>query len=174
MTKRGVLAMAASAIVMWTPARACGASEFSELGLGDPSPSPCLAQRIDKLKSDVFLYASNPADLWKLVSVATCSHGLVEDDQREIENFIASPIPYVAENFPSEQGPLDRTEVVTSPDEVAQLVVSSALYASCVEIFISRSDRAVLKVSNEVCTLQLDLHKSGGDWSIQRARNQCD
>lgn len=166
--------MAASAVVMWIPAQACGAPKFSELGLGDPSSSPCLAQGIDKLKSDVFLYASNPADLWKLVSVATCSHWAVEDDQREIEDFIASPIPCVAENFPSEQGPLDRTEVFTSPGEVARLVVSSALYASCVEISISRSDTAVLQVSNEVCTLQLDLHVSGDGWNIQRARNQCD
>lgn len=136
--------------------------------------SPCLAQGRDKLRNDVFSYASNPAALWALVSVATCPHGIMEDGQKAMEKFIASPIPYIAENFPSEQGPLDRTEVVSSPDEIAQLIASSALYGSYVEISISRSDTAMLQVSSEVCTLQLDLHLSGDGWGIQRARNQCD
>ncbi len=91
-----------------------------------------------------------------------------------MKKFIISPISYVAESFPAQEGPLDREAVIASPDDMAQLIVSSGFYAEFVKISISKSDAAILQVSNDVCTLQLDLHVTGDGWQVRGARNQCD
>ncbi|MGE8286714.1 MAG: hypothetical protein ACN6RG_02070 [Stenotrophomonas sp.] len=134
----------------------------------------CPAPGRDELRSTIFSDASNPEALWALASAVTCPSGAAQEDQKKIEFFIPSPINYVAENFPAEEGPFDREEVIASPNEVAQLIATSGLYAEYVKISIPRSDTAILIIGSDVCTLQLDLLASGNEWKVQGARNQCD
>lgn len=134
----------------------------------------CFAEGRDKMKSEVFSNASNPEALWALATLVACPHGAIEEDQRGIRKFIVSPIIYVTESFPAEDGPLDREELIATPDDMAQLIVSSGIYAEGVSISISRPDKALLQISGEVCTLQLDVQILDNTWLIQGARNQCD
>ena len=136
--------------------------------------APCFAEGRDKVQSEVFSNASNPEALWALATLVACPHGAIEEDRRGIREFIVSPISYITESFPAEDGPLDRDELIATPDDMAELIVSSGFYAEDVNISISRPDRALLKISGEVCTLQLDVQMLDNSWLIQGARNQCD
>lgn len=172
--KNNIAIFVVVAAMLTLSVQGCHASPSPDSAHEHSVDTPCLAQARDKLKSEIFSSASNPEALWALASLATCPRGAIEEDQREMKKFIISPISYVTESFPAQEGPLDREAVIASPDDMAQLIVSSGFYAEFVKISISKSDAAILQVGNDVCTLQLDLHVTGDGWQVRGARNQCD